>query len=168
VILDRFAFCLQPLGWWSWNVYGPYVDQQKMQLQADAMVRKGEDGVSLLDLGFSYCSLDDFWQPCFVDNQTTIGGVQGSFHNASGFPLVNETKFPSMKSMTEYVHSLGLKIGWYANNCGCEEHQSVPSWGPAASTVVGQTDEALTDGIHHYQGDVQAIAEFGFGESQIL
>lgn len=151
-----------PLGWRSWDVYGPYVDSQKMRAQAAAMVKTRQGDVSLLDVGFSYCSLDDFWQPCFPDNQTAVGGVQGSFHNATGYPLVNETKFPSLRSLTDYVHGLGLKIGFYANNCGCEEHQTVPTWGPPASTVVGPTDESLTDGIRHYEGDVQAIVDWGF------
>ena len=135
-----------------------------MLAAADAMVKKrgGDSARSLLDVGFEYCSLDDFWQPCFPENQTAVGGVQGSFHDAGGHPLVNETRFPSMRVMTDKVHSLGLKMGWYGNNCGCSEHQSVPSWGPPASSSVGQTDEGLTDGTRHYEGDVQAIVDFGF------
>ena len=143
-------------------MYGPHVSQQKMLAAADAMVKqRGANALSLLDLGFEYCSLDDFWQPCFVENGTATGGVQGSFHDAKGYPLVNETRFPSMKAMTDKAHSLGLKMGWYGNNCGCSEHQSVSSWGAPASSRAGQTDEGLADGIKHYEGDVQAIVDFG-------
>ena len=46
-------------------------------------------------------------------------------------------------------------MGWYGNNCGCSEHQSVRSWGPPP----GGTG---TDGVHHYQGDIQATIDFGF------
>lgn len=88
--------------------------------------------------------------------------MQGSFHTASGYPLVNASRFPSLKAMTDHAHALGLKAGWYGNNCGCEEHQRVPSWGAPASTAAGETDESLTDGIEHYRGDVQAIVDFGF------
>ena len=41
------------------------------------------------------------------------------------------------------------------NNCGCNEHQNVPSWGPPVSP--GQHD-----GIHHYEGEIQATIDFGF------
>ena len=34
-----------------------------------------------------------------------------SFHNASGYPLINTTRFPDMKTMTTKAHDLGLKIG---------------------------------------------------------
>lgn len=67
-----------------------------------------------------------------------------------------------MKVMTSRIHRLGLKIGWYGNNCGCSEHQNVPSWGPPASASEGATDESLTDGIKHYAGDVKAVLDFGF------
>jgi hypothetical protein len=39
-------------------------------------------------------------------------GVDKSFHNASGYPLINLTKFPSMNAMTDKIHSLGLQAGW--------------------------------------------------------
>ena len=52
-------------------------------------------------------------------------------------------------------HSIGLRMGWYGNNCGCNEHQAVPSWGPAP----GGNGH---DGVHHYQGDIQATVDFGF------
>ena len=44
--------------------------------------------------------LDDAWQACGT-------GAGGSFHNASGYPLVNVTRFPDMKSMTDHAHALG-------------------------------------------------------------
>eukprot|EP01052_Picozoa_sp_SAG31_P015317 SAG31_NODE_981_length_10558_cov_2.972273_8_plen_126_part_00 len=105
----------------------------------------------------------DFWQSCYLSNQTSAGGVQGSFHDASGYPIVNGTKFPSMKRLTGFAHSLGLKMGWYANNCGCEEHQNVSSWGHPASRAEGGTAAGSSnDGINHYRGDVMATVDFGF------
>ena len=61
--------------------------------------------MSLADLGYISVGLDDAWQACGT-------GVNGSFHDAEGNPLVDTKKFPSMKNMTDYGHSLGLKIGW--------------------------------------------------------
>ena len=46
-------------------------------------------------------------------------------------------------------------MGWYGNNCGCNEHQNVASWGPPAT-------KGQHDGIRHYQGDIQATIDFGF------
>ena len=71
------------------------------------------------------------------------------------YPLIDTIKFPSMKAMTDHAHAIGLRMGWYGNNCGCNEHQNVASWGPPATA--GQTD-----GIKHYQGDIQATIDFGF------
>jgi hypothetical protein len=45
----------------------------------------------------------------------------------------------------------------YANNCGCREHQNVPSWGPPVSG-----DPKVFDGANHYIGDVKATIDFGF------
>ena len=95
-------------------------------------------------------------------------GVQGSFHNASGYPLIDKTKFPDMKAMTDHAHSIGLKMGWYANNCGCNEHQNVPSWGPPQTTGKLKFGKGpLTDGLHHYEGEVQATIDFGFDVSTV-
>lgn len=118
-----------------------------MTTVANAMVNKSR-GVSLLEMGYENCGLDDYYQACGT-------GAGGSFHNASGYPLIDKTKFPDMKAMTDHAHSIGLKMGWYGNNCGCNEHQNVPSWGPPASP-------GKTDGIHHYEGEIQATIDFGF------
>jgi hypothetical protein len=61
----------------------------------------------------------------------------------------------ALQAMTDHAHSIGLKMGWYGNNCGCNEHQNVPSWG------ANQT-EGKADGLHHYEGDIQATIDFGF------
>ena len=47
-----------------------------MTAAADAMVDKSR-GLSLLDVGFNNCGLDDYYQDCHT-------GAAGSFHNASG------------------------------------------------------------------------------------
>ena len=47
----------------------------------------------------------DYYQEC-------KSGAQGSFHNASGYPLIDHTKFPDMRAMTDHAHSIGLKMGW--------------------------------------------------------
>ena len=57
-----------PLGWRSWNLYGPYVSQTLIESIMDGMVRRDRnvDGVptSLCDLGYCDVGLDDNWQLC--------------------------------------------------------------------------------------------------------
>ena len=80
-----------------------------MEHVMDAMADQSRvvDGrkMSLADLGYISVGLDDAWQACGT-------GVNGSFHDAEGNPLVDTKKFPSMKNMTDHGHNLGLKVGW--------------------------------------------------------
>ena len=67
---------------------------------------------SLVDLGYHNCGLDDNWQACKT-------GVDGSFDDKDGNPLINNKTFPDMKAMTDHGHSKGIRVGWYMNNCIC-------------------------------------------------
>eukprot|EP00660_Eupelagonema_oceanica_P005647 gene5647-20170_t len=49
--------------------------------------------------------------------------MAGSFHAADGTPLVNTTRFPSLRGMCDFAHARNLSCGFYMNNCGCAEHQ---------------------------------------------
>jgi hypothetical protein len=40
-----------------------------------------------------------------MNGQACGTGYQGSFHDEAGTPLVNETKFPSLKDLVTYGHS---------------------------------------------------------------
>jgi hypothetical protein len=119
-----------------------------MRAVVDAMVDKSRSvngkPTSLVDLGYITVGLDDNWQACGT-------GVDGSFHDASGNPLINLQRFPDMKGMCDYAHGKGAKMGWYHNNCDCSENQK---WN---STYVDQ----------HYHGDVNAIVGYGFDEVKL-
>ncbi len=73
--------------------------------------RNDENGkpTSLLDLGYVSAGIDDCWQKC------DSGPSNQGFHNASGYPIVDETKFWDMRSMTSKAKSLGVKPGWYVH-----------------------------------------------------
>ena len=73
-------------------------------------------------------------------------GVNGSFHDKNGRPLVNPKTFPNMTSMCEKAHSLGLKCGFYMNNCICKEKMF--------------TDPDMIDKI--YRQSVQAMVDWGY------
>lgn len=101
--------------------------------------------VSLADLGYNWVSMDDGWQGCncsthqMVDlslPKCSIGDCRSgkcSWHDPiTGMPKVkgddatkpesNTNRFPNgMKSLVDYGHSLGLKVGSYLNNCICME-----------------------------------------------
>jgi hypothetical protein len=91
------------MGWASWNQYGVNINDSIIRAQADAMVSSG-----LADAGFKYINIDDG----FFNNR-----------NADGSLRINTVKFPyGMKALADYIHSKGLKAGFYseagANTCG--------------------------------------------------
>ncbi len=130
------------MGWRSWNLYGENVNQDLIENIMEGMVSRDRlvDGVptSLCDLGYCDVGLDDNWQLC--GSYGDYG--QYTFHEDDGTPVVNHELFPSFKAMTDKAHSLGLTAGWYGNNCICEEKH--------------------TDHDIFYQGDVDAMVQFGF------
>lgn len=60
---------------------------------------------------------------CTVDE--CFGG-KCTWHDAAGAPRVNAHRFPDMKALVDYGHSLGLKVGGYLNTCICTEAGQVP------------------------------------------
>jgi len=134
---------LPPLGWRSWNLYGGNVDQQKIEVIMEGMVRRDPrftvDGVptSLCDLGYCDVGLDDNWQKC-----GSYGSEGYKYHEEDGSPVINFDRFPSMKNMTDKAHSLGLTAGWYGNNCICSDSK------------IGSRK--------FYEGDVQELRDLGF------
>eukprot|EP00696_Hemimastix_kukwesjijk_P011490 gnl/Hemi2/24422_TR8211_c0_g1_i1.p1 gnl/Hemi2/24422_TR8211_c0_g1~~gnl/Hemi2/24422_TR8211_c0_g1_i1.p1 ORF type:complete len:435 (-),score=140.77 gnl/Hemi2/24422_TR8211_c0_g1_i1:163-1467(-) len=129
-----------PLGWRSWNQYECGVSQADIEATFRALADRSRlvDGVptSLADLGYVDAGLDDCWQLCGA-----YGPQNYTYHNASGFPVVNTTRFPDMAGMVAAAHALGLRAGFYGNNCDCRDHCS---------------DESC------FQGDVAAMVAWGF------
>ena len=90
----------------------------------EAMVDRGRlvDGVptSLADLGYTRASVDGRYLDCEPSTRTACkydcGGVNGSYHDAEGAPVLNKTGFPDVAAMVEKAHSLNLTAGWYTNN----------------------------------------------------
>lgn len=91
------------MGWASWNQFGANINEDIIKKQADAMVASG-----LAAAGFRYINIDD-----------------GFFNKryANGTLRIDSIKFPhGMKSLVDYIHSKGLKAGFYSeageNTCG--------------------------------------------------
>lgn len=100
-----------PMGWNSWDCYGPTVEEHEVKANADYMAE------NLKEFGWEYVVVDIRW---FVENTKSGGYNQkdpryvldeyGRYQ-----PAVN--RFPSakdgngFKSLSKYVHDKGLKFG---------------------------------------------------------
>ncbi len=94
------------LGWNSWNCFAGAVSADKVKAAADAMVSSG-----LINHGWTYINIDDFWQ---VHRDSNDPSLQGPQRDAQGRILPNP-RFPDMRGLADYVHSKGLKIGLYSS-----------------------------------------------------
>ncbi len=94
IIIGDTISLTPPIGWNGWNAWEQKIDKSKVIASANAMVEKG-----LRDHGWSYINLDDSWQ-----------GIRTGPDTA----LQPNAKFPDIKGMVNYIHSLGLKAGIYS------------------------------------------------------
>jgi alpha-galactosidase len=83
-----------PMGWNSWNKFRGQVDDAAVRGIADAMVSSG-----MKDAGYIYVNIDDTWE----GERDEKGDIRSN------------KKFPDMKSLADYVHGKGLKIGIYSS-----------------------------------------------------
>ncbi|HXC99010.1 MAG TPA: NPCBM/NEW2 domain-containing protein [Verrucomicrobiae bacterium] len=96
------------LGWNSWNCFGSSVTADKVRAAADAMVASG-----LVHHGWTYINIDDYWEqnPRRMARDASLGGPG---RDAEG-NIVPNPRFPDMKGLVDYIHSLGLKAGIYSS-----------------------------------------------------
>jgi alpha-galactosidase len=95
IVVDEEISLTPPLGWNSWNCWGPMVDADKVLQSARAMVDSG-----LINHGWTYINIDDAWQSSKRGGR--FKAIQG-----------NE-KFPNMQKLCDDIHAMGLKIGIYS------------------------------------------------------
>lgn len=101
-----------PMGWNSWDCYGPSVVESEVMNNARYMSSR------LKEQGWEYVVVDIRW---YVDNQTTGSylqdGTQQYSYDEYGRYLPGPTRFPSsaggkgFKPMADSIHALGLKFG---------------------------------------------------------
>ncbi len=85
-----------PMGWNTWNTFGPNINEALIMESADAMVSTG-----LKDAGYEYIVIDDCWSLKQRDE--------------NGRLVADPEKFPhGIKYVADYIHSLGLKFGMYS------------------------------------------------------
>merc|ERR1711939_932433 len=118
--IDNGLGLTPPMGRRSWNLYQDRVNQSLLMSVMDGMVSK-KRGMSLCDLGYCDVGLDDGWQHCWGDKHFPDPVHYYKMHDNSGVAMINQSKFPNFKSMTDYAHSIALTAGWYGNNYICNE-----------------------------------------------
>lgn len=85
-----------PMGWMTWNYFGVDINETQIKEMADFIVSSG-----MKDAGYNYIFIDDGWQ--------------GGRDNKNNM-IADPKKFPSgIKSLADYVHSKGLKLGIYSD-----------------------------------------------------
>lgn len=101
-----------PMGWNSWDCYGPSVVESEVKANADYMA------ANLKQYGWEYIVVDIRW---YVDNQTS--GTYNAYANSTfiydqyGRYMPSPTRFPSsangegFKPLADYIHGKGLKFG---------------------------------------------------------
>lgn len=85
------------MGWNSWNFFACDIDEKVIKETADAIVSTG-----LAKLGYNYVNIDDCWSELARDSKGLL--VPHS-----------ETFSSGIKSLADYVHSKGLKLGIYSD-----------------------------------------------------
>lgn len=87
-----------PMGWNSWNMFGPKVTDHDVCEIADEVVNTG-----LKDCGYEYVVIDDCWS--VKDHRDSNGDL-----------IPDPERFPQgIKPVADYVHSKGLKFGIYSD-----------------------------------------------------
>ena len=109
------------MGWNSWNFFNRNVTDKDIRDSADQIVSTG-----MKDAGYLYVNIDDTWE---------------GERDASGV-LHTNSRFPDMKSLADYVHSKGLKLGIYS--------------GPGAKTCA-----KFEASLGHEDQDAQMYASWG-------
>ncbi len=101
-----------PMGWNSWDCYGPSVVEEEVKANADYMAEH------LKESGWEYIIVDIRW---YIDNQTT--GHYNAYDKSDfvidefGRYMPSTNRFPSsangvgFKALADYVHNKGLKFG---------------------------------------------------------
>ena len=85
-----------PMGFNTWNTFGPDINEKMVLEMADVIVEKGYK-----DAGYQYVVIDDCWSLRERDENGNL--------------VADPEKFPhGMKYVGDYIHSKGLKFGMYS------------------------------------------------------
>lgn len=142
---DKLALT-PPMGWNSWQCWGPDINEKRIRATAEAMVKYG-----LVDYGWSYINMDDGWQ-----------GTRGGPFNA----LQPNNKFPNMKKLCADIHGMGLKAGIFStmnisSPSGFTGSSSVAANGNTANMAVPMEHRSTTSQVFGINPDVSLTTRIG-------
>lgn len=128
-----------PMGWNHWYAHYNRITDPMMREAAEVMVRSG-----MADVGYAYVNIDDCWMnaPSAEIRRKPDPLRVGPLRDAQGNMLPNK-HFPDMRSLTEFIHSKGLKAGIYTS--------------PGPLTCGGYSGS-----YQHEEQDARQFAEWGF------
>ena len=112
---DRIGLTPQ-MGWNDWYTFYDHITDRDVRTAAAAMISSG-----MADFGYQYADIDDDWmrRPSSQDP-----ALKAPARDGEGKILPNG-RFPDMRALTGYIHSLGLKAGIYSSpgplTCGRSE-----------------------------------------------
>ena len=156
---DETLALTPPMGFNPWNAFGCEVSDELIREIADALVATG-----LREAGYQYVNIDDCWSRHERD--------------AQGRLVADPERFPEgIEGTAAYVHSLGLKLGLYADagtltcadypgSLGYEEidAQTFADWGVdylKYDNCDNQGDGSREDAIARYQAMADALDATG-------
>ncbi len=122
------------MGWNSWYVWENHVTEDIVKAAADAMVSTG-----MINHGYTYLNIDDCWAVKLGAKDSMLGGET---RDAKGKVRPNK-RFPDLKGLTDYIHSIGLKAGIYTS--------------PGPTTCAGHVGA-----YQHEEDDVRQFVDWGF------
>ncbi|WP_084729702.1 alpha-galactosidase [Streptacidiphilus neutrinimicus] len=149
VALDNGTALTPPMGWNSWNTFGPAINEQEVKQTIDFMSANG-----LAAAGYDTVTIDDGWSLMHRSGQTTdivkdaygslqlydaagnpVSGTDGTgIDPTSGHLIPDPDNFPSqtvdgqtvngIQYLAWYAHSKGMKFGLYATDTytTCQGH----------------------------------------------
>lgn len=131
-----------PRGARTWNSVRQDINQSFVASQVDGLLAPiGTINTTLFAASYTDFGIDDAWEACGA-------GVNGSYHDASGRPIVNASRFPDLRALTAGARAKGVTMSWYGNCCGC-----------------AKAEHKLSE--PHYVQDAQAAADYGFSGIKI-
>lgn len=141
-----------PMGWNSWDCYGPTVEEHEVKANADYMAKH------LKKYGWEYIVVDIRW---FVENDKAGGYNQtdpiyvldeyGRYMPAiNRFPSAKEGK--GFKPLADYIHSKGLKFGIHIM-------RGIPKEAVARKLPVKGTDGITADQIYSTANQCQWLKD---------
>ncbi|HOK10048.1 MAG TPA: NPCBM/NEW2 domain-containing protein [Candidatus Hydrogenedens sp.] len=133
VVGDTLALT-PPMGWNHWYTHYDRITADIMKQSADVMITSG-----MADVGYQYVSIDDCWANSENHRDPMrVGPARDENRN-----ILPNKHFPSMKELTDYIHSKGLRAGIYTS--------------PGPKTCAN-----FTGTYEHEEQDAKQFAEWGF------